>query len=1080
MAKSLSYADAARLLGGQESKVVNLLDKAAGWLMLGTSPLVEEVLAWFDAKAELTRLSHQLVRGLSERCSGLSRHGRTERIEAAHTVIVVAAFFEGLSGVRLPAALTRGEQLALGAGGPAVPGDFVTQIMTAGRLLPGPERSLTEFRRDLRGYYHDLADVLARFLDGLAVTESLTATDRARVSDALTSVAHSSVARYDEALLRLSTEFPEVAYWAARQEQRAVHAALTEMGPVLLAIHTGQAPDQRRAGLAAAYRDDLDRPVVETGDVPEGIIVPALGEAYLPPRFRAPHDTGSAPVSDDDWWSRFPVRDDLRDFLIGHLTSPRATRAPLLMLGQPGSGKSVFTRVLAAGLPANEFLPIRVALRDTPSLDQIQDQVEYAIRAATGERLDWPDLVRSAGDALPVVLLDGFDELLQATGVSQTDYLERVAAFQHREATQGRPVAVVVTSRIAVANRARTPAQTLAIRLEPFDERQIATWLAVWNRANTAGFAARRLAPLATDSVLAHPHLAEQPLLLLMLALYDADGNALQRVGANLRQDQLYERLLRSFATREVVKQRPGLPARELAAAVEEELRRLAVVAFAMFNRSALWVSEADLEADLAGLLGPAQQMPGGLRAALRPAELTLGRFFFVHRARAGAAINAIETYEFLHATFTEFFVARLTWQVLLDVAAQASASTSPFGPAPVHDDLLRALLSHQPLSRRSTIIDFLSETAWAETSAVRESLKALLLRLFHVLPHSPPIQRYAGYRPSGHGEPSRYAAYSANLLLLLACVSDQVRASELFPGQPDIIGDWSSQALLWQSQLTSGGFRGFIERLAVERITTPQGRDIRIGLYSGVWSPSSVRLSWSLGGHPRDPAQSSWLRTGAYPEEEDRRRTVNFLCTTLGDVNGHLLDMLTMSSSVWHLNSFIELPGAGLQSPSSAILRLWTDPSVEAYERCVEIATREAPGWAEYLRMNCAAVVLDRMTANGLEPIVAAGFLERLLEDFSGPLASGFIRCGLSHLGRDRDADLRLAGILGSTLLRYPVMHDAVTAADALARLHELGLPVPALPDLGKPGQYDTLLSLIATERPDLVQRLAPLRPQG
>ena len=39
--------------------------------------------------------------------------------------------------------------------------------------------------------------------------------------------------------------------------------------------------------------------------------------------------------------------------------------------------------------------------------------------------------------------LDGFDELLQATGVSQSDYLDRVVRFQQREADQGRPVAVL-------------------------------------------------------------------------------------------------------------------------------------------------------------------------------------------------------------------------------------------------------------------------------------------------------------------------------------------------------------------------------------------------------------------------------------------------------------------------------------------------------------------------------------------------------------------------------------------------------------------------------------------------------------
>ena len=92
---------------------------------------------------------------------------------------------------------------------------------------------------------------------------------------------------------------------------------------------------------------------------------------------------------------------------------------------------------------------VRVVLREIPADMDLQDQVEQAVRRTTGERLEWPALVRSAGHALPVVLLDGFDEMLQATGVSQTDYLVKVRAFQQREAAQGRPVAAVVTSRIA-------------------------------------------------------------------------------------------------------------------------------------------------------------------------------------------------------------------------------------------------------------------------------------------------------------------------------------------------------------------------------------------------------------------------------------------------------------------------------------------------------------------------------------------------------------------------------------------------------------------------------------------------------
>ena len=108
---------------------------------------------------------------------------------------------------------------------------------------------------------------------------------------------------------------------------------------------------------------------------------------------------------------------------------------------------------------------------------------------------------------------------------SQTDYLRKGADFQAREATQGRPVAILVTSRTAVADRAQPAPGMTAIRLEPFSEAQITQWLSVWNDANAGGLAARGLRLLPPHTALEHADLASQPLLLLMLALYDADGN---------------------------------------------------------------------------------------------------------------------------------------------------------------------------------------------------------------------------------------------------------------------------------------------------------------------------------------------------------------------------------------------------------------------------------------------------------------------------------------------------------------------------------------------------------------------------
>jgi hypothetical protein len=744
VSKKLSYGDAVRLLGGQDSKIVSVLDKVAGGVLLGGAAVgVPGMVALFGAKAEAVRLGHELVRKLSERRGGLSRYSRTQRLEAAHAVLVVTAYLEALEETELPVwftdlELTKAERAAMADEGSQLGRDTIHLInvfFSTPIGLPEPQLPYETYLSKMRdGVYSMFSDEFLVFVEKLAVWDRLTESDDRQFGHTLDGVGDRACDRYEELFRRLAADFPEVACWAnlrdhqaTRTEVRNLGIALAGLERTLTEISTGRVPDERRTSLARAYRAELERPLVESGDVPAGgLRIPTLGHAYVTPRFRAQEIGGGARPSEESWWENVPIRDDLDNFFIGYLTSPSASGASLLVLGQPGSGKSVLTRVLAARLPAPDFLPVRVVLREVPAAADLQDQIEHAIRTATGERLDWPALVRSAGDALPVVLLDGFDELLQATGVSQTDYLAKVATFQRREQEQGRPVAAVVTSRSSVADRARAPEGMVALRLEPFDSDRIMAWLEVWNAVNAGHFAACGLAPLSAEVVLAHRELAEQPLLLLMLALYDADGNALQGVGVDLPQGELYERLLRSFAHREVVKHRPGLPDRELNRAVEDELRRLSVVAFAMFNRGSQWVAESDLEADLLALFGPPPTAAAGsdLRAPLRAAEIVIGRFFFVHRAQASRDDTQLETYEFLHATFGEFLVARFTWQMLLDIAAREAASTMSLGAASVDDDLLHALLSFTALSVRAPVVGFLTEMAADLDQPKRENLE--------------------------------------------------------------------------------------------------------------------------------------------------------------------------------------------------------------------------------------------------------------------------------------------------------------------------------------------------------------------
>lgn len=969
MGKTLSYADAARLLGGPDSKIVTALDVVSGGIMLALVPALPAVLSLFDARAEFVRLSRDLVRTVGERREGLSRATRTQRIEAAHSVLVVTAYFEELAAADLPfrfadLALTRAEQESLSTSAAT---DVASVALATGPPLPRPYEAPEAFRQRLGLYYAHLSATVTAFIDGLAVGDRLSETQRHRAVEVVDGLPDRAVGRHDELTHRLAVDFGEVALWAARREHAATRAEVRTLGPALSELHrmlgdisTGRAPDERRAALAAAYRAALDRPIVESADAPAGLAIPTLAQAYVQPLFRVAALGPGIRPSDEQWWSAQPMRHDLVEFITGHLTSSQAIGAPLLVLGQPGSGKSVLTKVLAARLPAADFLPVRIVLREVPADAELQDQIEHAVRAATGERLDWPPLVRSAPDTLPVVMLDGFDELLQATGVSQTDYLVKIAAFQRREAEQGRPVAVLVTSRTSVADRARAPEDTVAMRLEPFDDDRVTAWLAVWNSAN----AGRGREPLPAPAVLRHGDLATQPLLLLMLALYDADDNALQRLAGELGRGELYLRLLRRFAEREVAKHRPGLSDRDRDQAVDQELDQLSVVGLAMFNRGTQWITETELDADLAGLFGPpATGDRHGLRAPLGAAEIALGRFFFIHRSRASRDTGELRAYEFLHATFGEFLVARAVWLALQEAAALESASAFALGTAVVPDARLHALLSFAPLSTRVSILGFLAELADALPAADRVRLAELVLRLFRTV-HEP-RSADPGYQPRRLPVPARHAAYSANLVLLAVRLAGQVTGAELFGAEADRVGAWHSEALLWRSQLASEDWSGVADVLALERLWDGDRRDVRLELATGDIQPPPIDPAWTYA-LPSSRMADVDVYAQHSPAVLSRK---GYLQTgNLDDVVLHALSPIftELGSTV---NTYLWTSFQGYASAAHMLLAAWLAPMqrlterqrFDVYRRCADMAM-ELTG---HEQVRYSRLLLDRLATD-------------------------------------------------------------------------------------------------------------------
>jgi hypothetical protein len=207
MRRSLSYADAAKMLGGSESRVVKILERAS----VTGGPLIPGINLIGVCK-EIIKLGEEILNGLGERLRGLDRMSRTERLRAAHTVIVLTAYFETLdeSLDALPAAykmrLAQGEQLSL-AGGDSVDTGWrgiAAALSSMEPVAPVPVRSYEAILVGLEEFYVRLSGNVAEFVASHPRWDQLSEDQRASFAQNLhRSAPRLAVSRYEQLFRRL-------------------------------------------------------------------------------------------------------------------------------------------------------------------------------------------------------------------------------------------------------------------------------------------------------------------------------------------------------------------------------------------------------------------------------------------------------------------------------------------------------------------------------------------------------------------------------------------------------------------------------------------------------------------------------------------------------------------------------------------------------------------------------------------------------------------------------------------------------------------------------------------------------------
>lgn len=141
--------------------------------------------------------------------------------------------------------------------------------------------------------------------------------------------------------------------------------------------------------LCKRYAADVDRPVIDDRyDPPTSgprLKYPGSAAAYVPQAYRqVRHAVGETRLERDDEWTKLPAADDLAPAITRYLESPYSVESPLLILGHPGSGKSLLTRVYAARLQYPRYTVVRVELRDADHAHRQGDHPARHHRHAPG------------------------------------------------------------------------------------------------------------------------------------------------------------------------------------------------------------------------------------------------------------------------------------------------------------------------------------------------------------------------------------------------------------------------------------------------------------------------------------------------------------------------------------------------------------------------------------------------------------------------------------------------------------------------------------------------------------------------
>lgn len=883
----------------------SLTDAAIIFSPIIFGPQFLPMLELLDVKDRLFNLGHKVCDFIAQKIE-LDYIDRMEQIRAAYALICYTAYFEVLqdalpNGIRRKIKLKfekkkelieetiEGNDTLLTSS--TVP-DIHCNVYYADHLT-----SFSNIKEQLLVVYERVTNNLIKMIAESSVYDEKHKKDKQeleQLKETLTELPQKAIMVYEAQYINLADQFNDFAFFAQLKNFEGIHYAIEKNKNALdLLVDITKKVDVGLSNLnsivnsiAANYSaiqaqdivDDLkkkyiaiiEEPIIDDKEIKSdtetiSLRFPKIVDAFIPQSYKClSYQRKDTKLEDASVWRQLPAQHDLDKFFVKYLYSPDSIDYPLVILGQPGSGKSLLTKVLSAQLMSSSYTVIRIPLREVNAEDGIDVLVEDQIKKVTNRTLStqgYGGFATQFNEKPLIIILDGYDELLQAKGDVFSGYLEKVRTFQQDQKSLKRPVRIIVTSRITLIDKARIPVNSTILRLMEFDSQQRQTWIDIWNNINADYFANADIRPFSLpikekgkkNSII---ELAEQPLLLLMLALYDSEANELAKT-SNIQRTELYDNLLRRFVRRERSRYVPGFVDKtpeEQEVIIDQEMNRLGVVAIGMYNRKGVVILSRQLEKDLDTF--NARRDDGSPKAhTLKESESVLGGFFFIHKSTAqdinAHSDNSESAYEFLHNTFGEFlaadFILRNTINEVKDILVDRKFKSAGLINKLSNPDSLNSgwfyCLMFVPLYSRPVVIEMLREHALRALQRVLKTydisinitqddfinnLKFLVknqLKMILTTRNSPSVMRGGILLDQDIPLLGYLSIYSLNLIILACTLSTngfEFNEKEYLQAEASILDSrpWDKLTSLWKAWFSPADLMGLSVILKAKRIS--------------------------------------------------------------------------------------------------------------------------------------------------------------------------------------------------------------------------------------------------------------------